>query len=78
MLAEDPAQALEDAAGYTFGGLADGEASLTLLGQALGGEPDWRPIHRLCPWRTLFKRESARPCCWRRPIQKSPGRRPGL
>lgn len=41
VLAEDPAQALEDAAGYTFGGLADGEASLTLLGQALGGEPDW-------------------------------------
>ena len=41
VLAEDPAQALEDAAGYTFGGLEDGEASLTLLGQALGGEPDW-------------------------------------
>lgn len=41
VLADDPAQALEDAAGYTFGGLEDGEASLTLLGQALGGEPDW-------------------------------------
>ena len=35
VLADDPAQALEDAAGYTFGGLEDGEASLTLLGQAL-------------------------------------------
>ena len=32
VLADDPAQALEDAAGYTFGGLEDGEASLTLLG----------------------------------------------
>lgn len=40
VLEDDPAQELKDTAGYSYGALKD-EEGLTLLGQALGEEPDW-------------------------------------
>lgn len=40
VLEDDPAQELEDTAGYPYGALKD-EEGLTLLGQALGEEPAW-------------------------------------
>lgn len=40
VLEDDPAQELEDTAGYPYGALKD-EEGLSLLGQALGEEPAW-------------------------------------
>lgn len=42
VLEDDPAQTLEDTAGYAYGGVEAGAGSLALVGQALGQEPPWQ------------------------------------
>ena len=42
VLEDDPAQTLEDTAGYAYGGVEAGAGSLALVGQALGQEPPLR------------------------------------
>ena len=41
VLEEDPAQTLEDTAGYQYGGIQEGKATPELAAQALGTQPPW-------------------------------------
>ena len=42
VLEDDPAQTLEDTAGYAYGGVEAGAGSLALVGQALARSPPWQ------------------------------------
>lgn len=77
VLEDDPAQTLEDTAGYAYGGVEAGAGSLALVGQALGQEPPGRSTPRPLPWRTPWGRGAPGRCAGGG-LSAEPLRRPGL